>query len=111
MANLKGFKGYKRVDNYVKGVFKPRDAILNNPKTSREDLEGIAIELERQNDLLEGYKQVERIIAERTAAANKDVDHEHRKISTYSLLMFRFTHRVIFKHSRIPLQVEGSHLR
>ncbi|KAM0789450.1 hypothetical protein ACM66B_000272 [Microbotryomycetes sp. NB124-2] len=74
---LKRFKGFKRVDNYIKGVFNVQQTILNDPMTSREDLEALEIDRERQAEQLESYKQVERIIAERDAPANADIDHEH----------------------------------
>ncbi|KAK4054266.1 ATP-dependent DNA helicase Hrp3 [Microbotryomycetes sp. JL201] len=74
---LKRFKGFKRVDNYIKSVFNVQQTILNNPATSREDLEALQIDKERQAEQLEGYKQVERIIAQRDAPANADIDHEH----------------------------------
>ncbi|GAA6063751.1 hypothetical protein JCM10212_005709 [Sporobolomyces blumeae] len=74
---LKRFKGFKRVENYIKKVFWPQQYALNDPSMSREDLEGIHLEKERQAEQLEAYKQVERIISEREAEANKDVDHDH----------------------------------
>lgn len=74
---LKRFKGFKRVENYIKSAWQLQQNVLNNPLTSREDLEALEIEKERQQDQLEGYKQVERIIAQRDAPANADVDHEH----------------------------------
>ncbi|KAK4054612.1 ATP-dependent DNA helicase Hrp3 [Microbotryomycetes sp. JL221] len=74
---LKRFKGFKRVDNYIKGTFDARERILNDPDTTREEIEALQIDVERQNEQLESYKQVERIIAERDAPANADIDHEH----------------------------------
>lgn len=78
--HLKAFKGFKRVENYIKSVWKIQDTIKNSPSTTSEELESLAIEKERQSELLEGYKQVERIIAQRTAGRNLDIDHEHRKL-------------------------------
>lgn len=80
--HLKRFKGFKRVENYIKNIFWPQQLMFNNPEVSREDLEALHIERERQADQLKGYSQVERIIAQRDAAANEDVDHDH---STSSL--------------------------
>ncbi|KAI5476979.1 ATP-dependent DNA helicase Hrp3 [Pseudohyphozyma bogoriensis] len=74
---LKKFKGFKRVENYIKGVWQVQQRIIKDPATSREDLEALEIEKERQSEQLEGYKQVERIIAQRDAPANQDVDHDH----------------------------------
>lgn len=76
---LKTFKGFKRVENYIKSVWATQQRIRNDPRTSREDLEALEIEKERQAEQLEAYKIVERIIAERTAPANNDIEHEHRK--------------------------------
>lgn len=77
-ASLSAFKGFKRVENYIKGPFKAQEARRNDPSTSREDIEALEIDKERLADQLEGYKQVERIVAHRTAPANADIDHEHR---------------------------------
>jgi chromodomain-helicase-DNA-binding protein 1 len=74
---LKRFRGFKRVENYIKGVFEVQQRIMNDPATSREDIEALQIEKERQADQIEGYKKVERIIAERNAPANADIDHDH----------------------------------
>lgn len=78
---LKRFKGFKRVDNYIKGPWTLRQKVINDPSTSREDFEAIEIDKERLAEQLEGYKQVERIVAERNAPANADIDHEHRRSS------------------------------
>ncbi|SCZ89349.1 BZ3500_MvSof-1268-A1-R1_Chr9g10377 [Microbotryum saponariae] len=74
---LKRFKGFKRVENFIKTVWATRQRILNDPATNREDLEALEIERERQAEQLEGYKRVERIVAQRNAPANADIDHEH----------------------------------
>ncbi|GAA6002896.1 chromatin-remodeling ATPase CHD1 [Rhodotorula paludigena] len=75
--HLKGFKGFKRLDNYIKNVFYAQQALLNDPTLSREDLEAVHLDRERQAEQLETYKIVERIIAERDAPANDDIDHDH----------------------------------
>lgn len=74
---LKRFRGFKRVENYIKGVLQVQQRIMNDPATSREDIEALQIDKERQLDQIEGYKKVERIIAERNAPANADIDHDH----------------------------------
>ncbi|GAA5981210.1 hypothetical protein JCM5350_006062 [Sporobolomyces pararoseus] len=74
---LKRFKGFKRVENYIKKVFWPQHFALNDPSLSREDLEAVHLERERKADELEAYKVVERVISQREAPANKDIDHEH----------------------------------
>ena len=79
--SLRAFKGFKRVENYIKGPFAEQARRRSNPSTSREDIEALEIDKERQTEQLEGYKQVERIISQRTAPANADIDHEHRQSS------------------------------
>ncbi len=74
---LKRFRGFRRVENYIKGVLEVQQRITNDPATSREDIEALQIDKERQMDQIEGYKKVERIIAERNAPANADIDHDH----------------------------------
>jgi chromodomain-helicase-DNA-binding protein 1 len=65
------------VENYIKEKWAPLVRMLSDPQTSREDLEALEIERERQRDLLEGYKTVERIVDQRDAPANANVDHDH----------------------------------
>ncbi|GAA6007757.1 hypothetical protein JCM11491_003954 [Sporobolomyces phaffii] len=74
---LKRFKGFKRVENYIKKIFWPQQLALSDPTLSREDLEAVHLERERKADELEAYKHVERVISQREAPANKDIDHEH----------------------------------
>ncbi|KPV71789.1 uncharacterized protein RHOBADRAFT_49029 [Rhodotorula graminis WP1] len=75
--HLRGFKGFKRVENYIKGVYYAGIELMNNPDLSREDLEAVHLDRERKAEELEHYKIVERIIAQRDAPANQDVDHDH----------------------------------
>ncbi|GAA6018197.1 hypothetical protein JCM10207_002864 [Rhodosporidiobolus poonsookiae] len=75
--HLKRFKGVKRLENYIKTVFTFQHRMLNDPDVNREDLEAMHLEKERLADQLEGYKQVERIIAQQTAPANDEIDHDH----------------------------------
>ncbi|KWU44413.1 hypothetical protein RHOSPDRAFT_18100, partial [Rhodotorula sp. JG-1b] len=74
---LKRFRGLKRVDNYIKSVLFAQNKRLKDPTLSREDLEALHLEKERQAEQLELYKQVERIIAQRDAPANEEIDHDH----------------------------------
>ncbi|GAA5820670.1 hypothetical protein JCM3770_004959 [Rhodotorula araucariae] len=75
--HLRQFKGFKRVDNYIKNVYLAQVNLLKDPSLSREDLEAIHLDRERQAEQLENYKIVERIVAQREAPANRDVDHDH----------------------------------
>lgn len=77
MSSLKAFKGYKRVENYIRQVYNHYELLKNDPFTSREDLEAYQIDRERRREQLEGFKTVERIIASRDAEANADIDHDH----------------------------------
>ncbi|BGP09052.1 ATP-dependent DNA helicase Hrp3 [Rhodotorula toruloides] len=75
--HLKRFRGFKRLENYIKQIFWPQHNLLKDSNLSREDLEAVHLERERQAEQLENYKQVERIIAERNAPANDEIDHDH----------------------------------
>jgi len=83
--HLRGFKGFKRVENYIKGVYYAGIALMENPDLSREDLEAVHLDRERKAEELEHYKIVERIISQRDAPANQDVDHDHGASSSRSL--------------------------
>ncbi|KAJ9475213.1 Chromo domain-containing protein 1 [Pseudozyma hubeiensis] len=74
---LRRYRGFKRVDNYIKAVFMRERALLSDPHASREDIEALQIEKERQAELIESFKTVERIIAQRDNDANKDVPYPH----------------------------------
>ncbi len=74
---LKRYRGFKRVDNYIKHVFYRQKALLSDPNASREDIEALQIERERQAELIESFKTVERIIAQRNNDANKDIPYPH----------------------------------
>lgn len=74
---LKRYRGFKRVDNYIKSVFQREKALLSDPNASREDIEALQIEKERQAELIESFKTVERIIAQRDNEANKDIPYQH----------------------------------
>ncbi len=74
---LKRYRGFKRVDNYIKSVFQREKSILSDPHASREDIEALQIEKERQAEMIESFKTVERIIAQRDNEANKDIPYSH----------------------------------
>jgi chromodomain-helicase-DNA-binding protein 1 len=64
---LKRFRGLKRVDNYIKAerLFEARRAAAG---LSSEELEVVMLERERAKDLLEQYRIVERVVAQRDGA-------------------------------------------
>lgn len=74
---LKRFPGFKRVTNYIKSVWQPMHDIATDPEATREDLETLQIQRERQRELLETYRTVERVIAQRDEAPTKDVPYTH----------------------------------
>lgn len=74
---LKRFKGFKRVENYIKQVWQNEQNMLGQAQTSREDIEALQIDKERQRELVENFKTVERIVAQRDNEPNKDVPYSH----------------------------------
>ncbi|KAL4402912.1 ATP-dependent DNA helicase Hrp3 [Malassezia pachydermatis] len=74
---LQRFPGFKRVTNYIKSVWQPMHAIATDPEATREDLETLQIQRERQRELLETYRTVERVIAQRDSPATKEVPYTH----------------------------------
>ncbi|WFD36563.1 DNA helicase [Malassezia cuniculi] len=74
---LKRFPGFKRVTNYIKSVWQPLHDISTNPHATREDLEALQIQIERQRELMESYRTVERVIAQRDSGPTKEVPYNH----------------------------------
>lgn len=61
-TTLKEFKGFRKVDNYIKQFIIMDLEIRNDPLTTKEDIEAMDIDLERRRDEQEEYTQVERIV-------------------------------------------------
>lgn len=59
---LKDYKGFRRVDNYVKQFILLDLEIREDPTTTKEDIEAMDIERERKRDEQEEFTQVERIV-------------------------------------------------
>ncbi|CAO1621065.1 unnamed protein product [Parajaminaea phylloscopi] len=74
---LKGCKGFKRVENYVRNIWQPAHTILNDPRTTREDIEAIRVDQERHKEALESYKVIERIVAQRDNPPTKEKPYSH----------------------------------
>lgn len=74
---LQRFPGFKRVTNYIKSVWQPLHEIATNPEATREDLEALQIQRERQRELLESYRTVERVIAQREDPPSEEVPYTH----------------------------------
>jgi chromodomain-helicase-DNA-binding protein 1 len=64
---LKRFRGLKRVDNYIK-AFKTWKSRIQAPGLSREEIEALHLEKEREKEELETFRNVERIVAHRETA-------------------------------------------
>ncbi|CAG8506713.1 5081_t:CDS:10 [Acaulospora morrowiae] len=61
--NLRGLKGFKKLENYVKNYLHEMEMLSESP----EDKETINVNKEMNRDILKDYRTVERIIAERTS--------------------------------------------
>lgn len=72
---LRPYKGFKRVENYIKTVWAQQQAFLHDDGVSKEDLEAVEIEKERVRDSLENYRTVERIIAQTDHPPTKEIPH------------------------------------
>ncbi|KAI5967429.1 hrp3 [Candida theae] len=60
--NLKDFKGFRKVDNYIKQFIIYDNEVRNDPLTTKEDIEAMDIERERRRDEQDEYVHVERIV-------------------------------------------------
>lgn len=74
---LKTCKGFKRVENYIRNLWTPTQAMLKDPNTTREDAEAIQVDQERIKEAFESYKVVERIISQRDNEPTKDRPFSH----------------------------------
>ena len=74
----KSFRGAKRLDNYIKQVYRVLTDRRKLAGSNKEELELVEIDAERARQHLEGCKTVERIVDQRNAPATIDIDHEHR---------------------------------
>ncbi|KAI5966258.1 hrp3 [Candida pseudojiufengensis] len=61
-SDLKDYKGFRKLDNYIKQFIIYDNEVRNDPLTTKEDLEAMDIERERRRDEQEDYMQVERIV-------------------------------------------------
>lgn len=74
---LRPYKGFKRVENYIKTILLPQQAMAKDSTISKEDIEAVEIEKERIRDAVESFKTVERVIAQMDHPPTKDVPHQH----------------------------------
>lgn len=61
-SRVKNFKGFRKVDNYIKQFIVMDMEIRQDPLTTKEDIESMDIERERKRDELEEFCKVERIV-------------------------------------------------
>ncbi|KAF7315507.1 ATP-dependent DNA helicase [Mycena indigotica] len=72
---LKNYKGFKRVDNYIKS-YKQWHARVSDPNISPEDREALQIDRDRQIEELDVYRVVEKIITQRPShTSGNEVDY------------------------------------
>lgn len=57
-----GYKGARKIENFIRQTLLVDRAIRTDPNTTREDIEALDIERERIRDSFEEYKTVERIV-------------------------------------------------
>lgn len=74
---LRPYRGFKKVDNYIKFVWTPQQAFLKDKTKTKEDLEALEIEKEKVRDSLETYRTVERIIAQKNHSPTKEIPYEY----------------------------------
>lgn len=72
---LRPYKGFKKVDNYIKQVWTPQQAFLKDKNVTKEDLEAMEIEKERVQETLNSYQTVERIIGQKNHEPTKEIPH------------------------------------
>lgn len=71
------YRGFKKLDNYIRNVWAPENRIRTDPNYNAEDLEAYMVERNRTREQIESHKIVERVIADREAQATIDIDHKH----------------------------------
>ena len=69
---LKRFRGLKRVDNYIK-AYKQWKSRVDYPGNTREEVEALLLDKEREKEELEMFRNVERIVAHRET--DKDIEY------------------------------------
>ncbi|KAJ1859524.1 ATP-dependent DNA helicase Hrp3 [Coemansia sp. RSA 1822] len=76
---LKGYKGFKKVENFFKHTVLLDYNLRHSPDITREDIEQIDINREMERDSLRDYTKIERVVATRPLTAGRrmrDVDTE-----------------------------------
>ncbi|KAJ2841877.1 ATP-dependent DNA helicase Hrp3, partial [Coemansia brasiliensis] len=70
---LRGYKGFKKVENYFKHTVLVDYAIRNDPEITREDIEQLDINREMERDTLRDYTKIERVVATRPLTSSRRV--------------------------------------
>jgi chromodomain-helicase-DNA-binding protein 1 len=65
MDNLAGQKGYRKLENYIRKVVETDYWVRVASTTTREEIEAMDLDRERDRDALAEYVIVERVIAHR----------------------------------------------
>ncbi|KAA1089553.1 hypothetical protein PGT21_021950 [Puccinia graminis f. sp. tritici] len=73
----KQYRGFKKLENYIKNVWMPENMINSDPSYTDEDREAFMIERNRTREQVESYKIVERVLMDREAPPTLDIDHDH----------------------------------
>ncbi|RUS27070.1 SNF2 family N-terminal domain-containing protein, partial [Jimgerdemannia flammicorona] len=75
--NLREFKGFRKLENYIQRHIIDEERFRANPETTKEQIEQQDINLERRRDELKDWKTVERIIATRDAQPTEEYAYAH----------------------------------
>lgn len=70
--NLRGFSGFRRLENYFKNKLKTDLFLNNDPDVAPEDKEKWNLDREREIESLEDYRKVDRIIGHREGIASDE---------------------------------------
>ncbi|KAJ2355525.1 ATP-dependent DNA helicase Hrp3, partial [Coemansia sp. RSA 2618] len=70
---LKGYKGFKKVENFFKHTVLVDYNIRHSPEITREDIEQLDINREMERDSLRDYTKIERVVATRPLTTGKRV--------------------------------------
>ncbi|KAG5437359.1 hypothetical protein PCANB_000790 [Pneumocystis canis] len=75
--DLRKFRGWKKVDNYIKQYIDLDKQIRENPTTTAEHIEAMDIESERRRNVLIEYQIVDRIVSSRIVKSCEFDEHPH----------------------------------
>lgn len=69
---LRSFKGYRKVENYIRTFVEEELYFRNHPETTKEEIEQQDINTERRRDEIKDWCTVERIIGKRGVSSNTE---------------------------------------